>query len=88
MKRNRKNYTLKVLQENKEILRVQTHSLRRFLTHLRMIKWENRGIRTYIRISYGLKRDTSGKFSVFYNDGWYDNEENLKYAFNCFNEEV
>lgn len=87
MKEKGKNYTLKVLINGKVIDKVLTHSVRRFLTHLRTINWKNRGVKAYIRVSYGKKVDNYGKLSNFYNDGWYDNKKDLTLMFKAFDEE-
>lgn len=83
---NTKNYTLKIFRNGREVDKVGTHSVRKILTHLRSINWEN-DTSTYIRVSYGKKKDGSGKPSTFYNDGNYCNEQDLLWAFNVFNEE-
>jgi len=67
---------------------VRTHSKRRFLNHLRTIKWQYKGIKVYIRVSYGKKVDVFGKLSTFYNDGLYENKEDLWSAFNAFKEDA
>lgn len=81
-----KNFTLRVLKNRQEIQRVQTHSIRLFLRGLRTIKWKCRGIKTYLRVSYGKQVDCFGKLSNFYNDGFYYSKEDLWLAFDAFTE--
>lgn len=88
MKRDSKNYTLKVFKNGEEIQRVRTHRKKRFVRILRTINWGHGGIKAYIKVSYGKKKDTYGKLSEFYNDGWYDNQKDLTIAFRYFDSEV
>lgn len=81
------NFTLKVINNNRIVQRVQAHSLRRFTNHLRTINWQNRPLKVYLRVSYGEHEDCFGKVGNFYNDGWYGNEKDLWQAFNAFKDE-
>jgi len=83
---NRINFTLKVIKNRQVIQMVRTHSIRRFLNHLRTINWQDKAIKTYLRVNYGKKVDVFGKLSTFYNDGWYDKVVNMWLAFNAFTE--
>jgi len=85
--KNSLNFTFRVVKNGKTIDRCQTHSKRRFLNRLRTINWEDKLLKVYLRVSYGKHEDVWGKFSSFYNDGWYENEEDLWLAFNTFSEE-
>jgi hypothetical protein len=82
----RNNYTIKVYREGQEVGRVQTHSIRRFLSHLRTITWQAGGIKCYLRISYGNYKDNLAKNSTFFNDGWYKDEVEFSVALNAFTE--
>lgn len=88
MKRDSKNYTLKVLRNGKEIQRVRTHRKKRFVRILRMINWQHGNIKAYIKVSYGKKKDAYGKLSEFYNDGWYKTKEDLLKVFIYFDNEI
>ena len=83
----KRNYTLKVFENGKQVDRCQTHSLRRFMSHLRMINWKNSHPRVYLRVSYGKRLDNFGKITEFHNDGDYENENDLWLAFNAFIED-
>ena len=80
------NFTLKVIKNNQAIQIVRTHSIRRFCNHLRTIKWEDGGVLVYLRVSYGKEEDCFGKMVNFYNDGWYEDSEDLRFAFKAFTE--
>lgn len=80
------NFTLKVYLKNRAIQRVRTHSIRRFINHLRTINWQNNGISVYLRISYGKQKDYFEKTITFYNDGWYETKNDLWHALNAFKE--
>ncbi len=54
---------------------------------LRLIKFGNEALRVYLKVNYGRLVDAYGKKSLFYNDGTYDNKEDLWWAFNAFTEE-
>lgn len=81
------NFTFKVKKNRSTIQVVRTHSIRRFINNLRTINWKDGGTKVYLRVNYGKKVDVFGKLSTFYNDGWYENQEDLRSAFNAFKEE-
>lgn len=81
------NFTLRVIKDGRVIQRVRTHSIRRFLHHLRTTNWENSLLKVYLRVNYGKHENNFGKKVAFYNDGWYENEEDLWLAFNTFSKE-
>lgn len=81
-----KNFTLKVLKNEKKVDKIRTHSLRLFTTHLRMINWKNNPT-VYLRVSYGKKLNHKNKLETFYNDGWYYDRQELLGAFKAFNDE-
>ncbi len=83
-----KNYILRVLKNGLGVHRVETHSIRLFLHQLRTIKWQDGGIKTYLRVYYGKHLDNFGKISEFHNDGWYESKPELWLALNAFREEV
>ena len=80
------NFTIKVSQNDKVIDNIRTHSIRLTLKHLRTIKWQSIGTKLYLRVSYGKKKDQSGKYSTFFNDGNYENKKDLWEAFDAFTE--
>lgn len=84
--KNTKNYTLKVLENGKKVDEIRTHSVRLFHTHLRSINWQN-SPRTYLRVSYGKGLSNKNQLVTFYNDGWYDDKQELLEVFKAFNEE-
>jgi len=87
MEEEQMNFFLKIIKKNGEIVfKCQTHSIRRFLKNLRMIKWQDESISAYLRVSYGKGKDVFGKIVTFYNDGWYETEEDLWLAFEAFME--
>jgi hypothetical protein len=80
------NYTLRVIVDGQRVQRYQTHSLRRFYRHLRTINWEKLGVEVYLKVSYGKQKDIYGKMVTLYNDGVYDNKQDLMQAVNTFME--
>lgn len=86
MKTQRKNYTLRVLQNEKVIDKVHTHSFRSFLPHLRTVISQKEPWRAYLRVSYGKDKDHRGRLQTFYNDGWYTDKEELQKAWEAFTE--
>jgi len=83
---NSQNYTFKVIENEREISKCQTHSKRRFLRRIRTINWQNRHPTVYLRVSYGKHKNVFGKTVTFYNDGEYSNPEELLNAFTAFDE--
>lgn len=77
------NYSYKVIENGREVDRLQTHSKRKFTSHLRTINWKDKPC-VYLRVSYGKKIDSFGRLITFYNDGWYKNITDLWRAFNAF----
>lgn len=82
------NFTLKVTKNRANIQMVRTHSVRRFLNNLRTINWQNGPLKVYLRVSYEKQVCNFGCLCNFYNDGWYENKENLWLAFDAFKEEA
>lgn len=83
-----KNYTLKLYKTNGKIETVRTHKKKRFIRILRTINWQSMGLRkTYLKVSYGKKTCNYGCLCDFYNDGYYDNKEDLLQTFQYFDEE-
>lgn len=87
MKQQTKNYTLKILENKKVVSRIQTHSLRRFTTHLASINSQEKTLRFYLRVSYGKAKDWKGEESTFYNDCWCESKEQLLEMFEYFRHE-
>lgn len=80
---HKRNYLLKVFYGQK-VERYETHSIRRFYNHARTIKWKNKPIKVYLRISYGKQLTLGGKLENFWNDGKYTNKEDFELALNAF----
>lgn len=78
------NYSIRLFINGKLTLNTRTHKLRRFLNILRSIKFKERHLNAYLKVSYGKHLDVYNKYSEFYNDGSYDNEEDFWLAFNSF----
>lgn len=81
------NFTLKIFKNNRTIQRVQTHSIRRFHNRLRTINWKERGLKVYLRVSYGRHKDVFGKKITFYNEGFYENKDDLWNTLEAFRSE-
>ena len=82
----RKNYTFKLLENNKVVRILRTHSKRRFLNGLRTIKWDSSTLEVYLRVYYGRFKDCFNKETNFYNDGFYQTKDDLWQAFEAFDE--
>lgn len=83
-----KNYTLKLYKNGGRVETFRTKKRKRFFKILRTIKWQLDGVRkAYLKMSYGQKLDNYGKLSDFYNDGYYDNKEELLRVFKYFDQE-
>lgn len=83
-----KNYSLKLYKKNGKIEIVRTRKKRRFLRIIRTINWQSMGLRkTYIKACYGKKMCNSRCLCDFYNDGYYNNKEELLQAFKYFDDE-
>lgn len=82
---NRKNYTFKVYRKGEVVFRLSTHSIRRFLNHLRTINYPKDAEKVYLRVSYGRSPDVFGKVSTDYNDGYFENHQDLLSVFDAFN---
>jgi len=82
-----KNYTLKLFKNNGKVEIVRTHKRKRFLKNIRMIRGQNDVKKAYIKISYGKSVCNFGCLCGFYNDGYYDNKEELLDIFKYFDGE-
>ncbi len=81
-----RNFTLKLFFPSK-VDRYETKSIRRFLNYVRTINWSNDLKKIYLRISYGKYKDSFGKLTTFYNDGWYFDQPDFNLALKAFLEE-
>jgi hypothetical protein len=68
-------FALKVVRNGKVVKKYTSHSQRRFIKNLRTINWKDKGVKAYIKVDYGKR---------FYNDGVYENEKDLWFAFKAF----
>ena len=85
-KKNRSNFTFRVIKNGKTINRCQTHSKRRFYNRIRRIDWQNKPLDVYLRVSYGYGQDVFAKMVSFYNDGFYKTRKELLKALTAFSE--
>lgn len=86
MKRNKWNFTFKLMESGRVVDRCQTHSKRRFFHRIRTIKWQGRQIKVYLRVFYGLGETNLGTIEPFYNDGEYSTKKTLMQALAAFTE--
>ncbi len=82
------NYSLKVYINGRVVKRCATHFYGSFLKSLALVNWQLRGQKYYLRVTYGRKRDSLGRRSIFYNDGEYDTKTDFMYALRAFREEI
>ena len=83
-KKIKRNYTFRVMKNGEIVSKLSTHSIRRFLNHLRTISWQDKGISVYLRVYYGKEKDVFGETVSFYNDGVYKTKRDLWHAFIAF----
>lgn len=86
MKRNKLNFTFKVVEDSKTIDKCQTHSKRRFYNKIGTINWQNKPSKVYLRVSYGKRLSNYNRLENFYNDGEYQTKQELLEAFTAFTE--
>lgn len=86
-RKDKLNFTLKIIENGKVVSKHQTHSKRRFLNHARSIKWQNHHLKMYLRVHYGKRLSNYRKIESFWNDGYYDNKEDFWIAVNAFTED-
>ena len=70
-------FALKVIKNSEVVKKYTTHSKKRFIKNLRTINWEDGLLKVYLKVNYGKH---------FYNDGVYENEIDLWFAFKAFTE--
>ena len=68
----------------KPVQRIETHSLRRFMHKVKLIKWEETNLRVYLRVSYGKHKDYKNTLVTFYNDGFYAKKSDFDLALKAF----
>lgn len=78
------NFSIKIYKNGKMIQKYRTHKIRRFLKNIRLIKFEDEGIKVYLKVDYGKHLDSYGKITNFHNDGVYNNKEDFWWAFKAF----
>ena len=86
MTKNRLNLTFRVVKNGKTIQRCQTHSRRRFHNRVGTINWQNKPLKVHLRVNYGQYLCNRGCVCGFYNDGLYENKQDLLLAFAAFME--
>ena len=87
-KKNKPNFTFRVIKNGKTIDRYETHSKRGFYRKIRTIKWKDGVEKVYLRVSYGRGIDNFGKVTNFYNDGEYKTRKDLLFAMSAFTEDI
>jgi len=87
-KKNKFNFTFRVIKDSKTIDKCQTHSKRRFYNRIRLINWRKGVDKVYLRVSYGKDIDNFGKLTNFYNDGEYKTKRDLLFALSAFAEDI
>jgi len=87
-KKNKFNFTFRVIKDSKTIDKCQTHSKRRFYNRIRLINWRKGVDKVYLRVSYGKGIDNFGKVTNFYNDGEYKTKRDLLFALSAFAEDI
>ncbi|KKQ92219.1 MAG: hypothetical protein UT17_C0003G0242 [Candidatus Woesebacteria bacterium GW2011_GWB1_39_10] len=65
----------------------RTGKKRLFLKKARLINWRIKGLKVYLKVSYGKSFDNFGKFTDFWNDGDYTSRGSFWLAFNVFTED-
>ena len=70
----------------KGVKRYDTANKSRFFNHTRLINWEIKVLRVYLKVSDGKREDHRGKMVEFYNDGMYTDKHNFLLAFRAFTE--
>jgi len=88
MKKNKPNFTYRVIKNGKTIDKCQTHSKRRFYNRIRSINWRSGVEKVYLRVSYGKDLDSFGEVTNFYNDGVYKSRKDLLFALSAFTEDI
>ena len=78
-----KQYALRI-KTPKGVKRRTTKSRRRFLYYTRLIPWQIKDLKVYLKVSDGLQKDHRGKMVEFYNDGDYINKKDFDLALNAF----
>ena len=87
-KKNKPNFTFRIIKKGKTVDRCQTHLKRRFYNRIRSINWRNGVEKAYLRVSYGKGIDSFGKVINFYNDGEYKTKKDLFFALSAFAEDI
>jgi hypothetical protein len=80
-------FTIKIYKNDKLISKTRTGKKRLFLKKIRSINWKDRGIKVYLKVSYGKKFDKFGKYTEFWNDGDYTDKDSLLGDFYIFTED-
>ena len=80
----RNNYLFRVMKGREVVYRYESVSRRCFLREIGSVNFLNRDILVYVRVSYGRGPDVRGGVSAFFNDGEYDNFEDLMYMVKAF----
>ena len=81
----KKNYTFKIYKSRNVVSRLSTHSVRRFLNHLRTINF-SKHTKVYLKVAYGKSLDNFGKVAPDCNEGYFGFRQDLLQAMEAFNE--
>lgn len=79
-------YFYRIIKNGKTVDKCSSHSKRRFINNLRTIKNLSNEKKIYLKVNYGRMLDNYGNYSIFINDGYYENIKDLWRAFNTFTE--
>jgi len=72
-------YRFKVYDKNNKMIQSTfSHFIRRISNRIRLLNWQNRISRVYLKVDYGYG---------FHNDGDYENQKDLLRALTAFHEE-
>jgi hypothetical protein len=86
---NRHNFSFSVRDRSGQVVqRCRTTNRRRFLNNVGTINWKAGHILVHLKVDYGKGQTNRGTTEVFFNDGDYDNREDLLEAFRSFVEPV
>jgi hypothetical protein len=80
------NFTVKIYKQDKMVQIVRTHKIKRFLKNIRSLNFKDKDIKVYLKVDYGKRLDKEGRYTNFYNDGIYDNQDDFWWALNAFTE--
>lgn len=87
VRKTKLTFFLKNFHTNGTIEKYRTSSFRRFLNHVRTISKQKSPFKVYLKVNYGKRECNLGCICNFYNDGFYDNPDDLWQALCAFVED-